>query len=88
MLPARCALEHAHRGQLAGGRAQGITPLYARGDVVPRPHRMSRICRISRSVYGSVLMMSSLSSRSMGMPWGDLHVGWQEEEGTRNGHQC
>jgi hypothetical protein len=48
---------------------------------------MSRICRISRSVYGSVLMMSSRSSRSMGMPWGDLQRS-NKQEGTRNGHQC
>lgn len=36
----------------------------------PRPHRMSRMRRISFSLYGWVLMMSRRSSRSMGMPWG------------------
>ncbi len=33
-------------------------------------HRMSRILRISFSPYGCVLMMSSRSNRSIGMPCG------------------
>lgn len=55
------------RGGLAPGRADrffGIPP------PPPRPHRMSRMRRISFSLYGWVLMMSRRSSRSMGMPWG------------------
>mmetsp|Transcript_35304 Transcript_35304/g.104435 ORF Transcript_35304/g.104435 Transcript_35304/m.104435 type:complete len:212 (-) Transcript_35304:441-1076(-) len=36
-------------------------------------HRMSRMSRISFSEYGSVEMMSRRSSRSIGIPWGDLY---------------
>ena len=32
----------------------------------------ARICTISCGVYGRVLMMTSLSRRSTGMPWGEL----------------